>query len=144
MKCIKSILCIAVLLVVHESAHAQNWRRAKGNLYMTRYEDTTGAVLEDLPAAGRVIRLNVDLRRNSNVKGVKTKCKDVKRLKQRSCRSVYYYNIQGQGDCFYITESTMYNFTSASRNLYAYIEAIVQCPTGFRAYVAAEGEIRRS
>ena len=144
MKLFHLLLCVAFLVVVMDSAHAKNWRRAKGNLYMTRYEDTDGNTLNDIDAGNRVIRINADLRKSSNTKGVKTKCKDTKRLKQRSCRSVYYYNISGQGDCLYVTQTTMHNFTSSSRNIYAYAQAVVQCPTGWAAYFAAEGEVRRS
>jgi len=144
MKFLKFVYCIVVLLVATDSAYANKWRRAKGNLYMTRYEDTAGNTLADLDSASRVIRIDVDLRRTSRVRGIKTKCKANRRLRQESCRSVYYYNIPGEGRCLYVLQTTMHNFTSTSRNIYAFLESIAQCPSGFAAYAAAEGEIRRS
>ena len=138
------VLSLIALLGSIDDAYAKNWRRAKGTLYMTRYEDSMGNTLEDLPPSDRVIRINADLRKSTNVKGIKTKCKDTKRLKQRSCRSVYYYNTASYGRCLYITDHTMHNFTSNSRNIYSYLEALVQCPNGISAYFAGEGEIRRS
>lgn len=121
---------VALLLILTESAQAKDWRRAKGTLYFTAYADSDGYTLNDLPQSARVLRINRDLRRSSNVNGIKSSCKDVKRLKQRVCKSFYYYTITGHGSCLFMTQGTIYNYTSASRNLYMYLEGVVQCPTG--------------
>jgi hypothetical protein len=49
MKLVYVVLCVIALLATTDSAHARNWRRAKGKIYLTRYEDTTGKTLSDLP-----------------------------------------------------------------------------------------------
>lgn len=141
---VKFLVCVVVVVMTMDAAHAKTWRRAKGTLYVTRYQDSSGATLENLSPEARVIKLDMDLRRRSNKRGVKTVCKDVKRLRQRMCRSVSYQSVKGHGKCLYVLQSTAHNFTSSSPNIYTYLEMAVQCQSGRSVYLAAEGEVRRS
>jgi len=144
MRTVYIIIALLSLVVYADPAHAKNWRRVRGTLVLTSYSDNSGATLSDIPPSSRYLVINTDLRRRSTVRGIRTSCKTVRRIKQRICVSTYYYPIAGQGSCLIGTRTTMFNFASSSRNIYTYAEGVMRCPTGFSSYLTAEGELRRS
>lgn len=90
MKILHVIVAVVAVVSCADVAHATNWRRARGVLAMTYYEDNFGNFLDSVPEANRRMVIDADLRRSSNTRGVQTSCKDVRRLKQRTCVSRYY------------------------------------------------------
>lgn len=144
MKALKLLSVIFVVLLCQTPAMAKDWKRAKGTLYVTYYEDNYGYTIYDLPASSLVIKVDVDLRNSSRVKGVKTKCRDNRAVKQRVCTLEYRYEIQGHGSCLYNMKAILNNYFSSSKSIYMYLETLVQCPSGYIMYMNADGNIRRS
>jgi hypothetical protein len=138
------IFFLAIFFGFVEPAAAKEWRRARGVLYVTSYRDSRGNTEDDMSLEERRLLLDLDLRNRANNRGVKSSCRDTRRLNQRTCLSTYLYEISGEGQCTYQTRTVLYNFSSRNRNIYAFIEAGIQCPTGYLASLTAEGEIRRS
>lgn len=136
--------CLFLVLGGATIADARNWSRAKGTLYIVSYLDSTGVTLSDLPVRARRISIDVNLRRRTNSRNVQTTCKDIKRIRQRACTSRYRFRADGQGICVSKTRFTLNNYTSTSRNIFTQLKGLIECPTGFTAYLEAEGEIRRS
>lgn len=137
------LFCFSMFVFWVDTADAANWRRAKGTLKVIYYEDSDGYFLDDLPESSRRLPIDQNLRSNSNSNNIKSSCRDNKRLRQRRCKSEYYYEIKGQGNCFYNNSTVLYNYTSKSRNIFVNLKSSILCPTG-SIYIEAEGEVRRS
>lgn len=135
---------VAIVFSFAPPATAANWKRARGVLNMTYYEDNLGGTIDQLSPQTRSISLNLDLRNASEKNGVKTSCKDNKAVKQRVCRSTYFYEVQGNGSCLYATKSIINNYTSRSRRLDLYYEVAFRCPTGASGYAQYYGIVTRS
>jgi hypothetical protein len=127
-----------------ESAHAQNWKRARLNLVMTYYESNIGETIDDIPLADRVIVMNQRLDRNSSRNGVKVKCRDNRAVKQRVCTQTWTYETPDRGTCAYAGKYIYNNFTSSRRKLSVYVNISGLCQDGYRAYTQYSGSLTRS
>lgn len=134
--------CLVVFsLIFCSPAYAITWTRVKGTLYMTYFEDSYGNTIDTLPASARQLKINQKI---TNAPGIKSKCKTNKALQQKVCDETYYYEIQGQGSCLFKRKIIYNKFTSTSRKIDTYLEAAMTCPSGYGAYMLANGTLRRS
>lgn len=138
------LLSLIIVFAATSSAQAQVWTRARGVLIMAYFEDNLGHSISDIDPANRSIPINANLRRKSNERGIQTSCTTNAALKQRVCNSTYYYELPGNGSCLYTTKMILNNFTSTSRKIQAFFEALAQCPSGYAAYAQYSGRITRS
>ena len=135
---------VLAVLCGSTDAHAINWTRASGTLNMTYFESSQGETIDDIYPNNRriVIRSNTSDRSSSD--GIRTTCRTNRATKQRVCNSRYYYEVQGNGSCLYVTKGIFNNYTSSTRKLQMYYEVVVTCPSGYAAYAQYYGRITRS
>ena len=136
------LFCFSMFVFWVDTADAANWRRAKGTMILIDFQDSTGAVIDDI--FDRRVSADIDIRRKGNSNNFKSSCKDNKKLRERRCRAEFTKPVEGLGVCGYINSTVLYNFTSKSRNIFANLKSSYICSTGYIGYFEAEGRLRRS
>jgi hypothetical protein len=111
---------------------------------MTYFESNLGETIDDIYPENRRIVIRVNIKDRSFKDGIKTTCRTNRATKQRVCKSSYYYEVVGNGNCRYVTNTIINNYTSTSRKLKVDYEAAITCPSGYAAYAQHYGRITRS
>lgn len=140
----KVVALIGLISALASTAQAAEWTQATGLITMTRYKDSSGKTLDDIPLSNRIETGSFNLReRSTSGDGNVTNCKTNRAFRQRVCKGGYDLGIDGEGSCRFTTKAIFYNYTSSKKNIKVSYEATGKCQSGFRKYLKYEGTVTR-